>query len=512
MRRITERADPMFFLGVFAILFAFFFLPIALANRYCNDDIIRSILGHYGWSNAGRHLAEPMMRGLALASSRTIDISPVPQLLALALLSWTAVLLRRRFDLPYTLLGALIILPIAAQPFFLENLAYRFDSVPMATSILFALLPITSIGRNRLGWILGVLSLLAAFNFYQPAFNTFLVMVVFEIIYAQVTHQPISTQLQLVGFRAAQALCVALIYKLLFAPKLSGWMKTHGATISLGDPASVGVNAKSFFVYVINALGPKGTFLFGVFLIVPLTIVLILSLGNAYVGRSTRRAWETSYLVASAVLLPCAALACVVGPMVFLQQPVFMPRVFVAFGVLLSGALIVSNKSLPETPFSQHAQTFGCSCLILLCAIIAGSFGSASADQRRYEEGIAMSLADDLAAAQSKQSITGFVLEGTAGFSPTVDHMVKIFPVLEKLVNPYLIEDDFNTHYFLLHFIQGVPQFANSELSAEQTESVASTRCATSFDTARAAYRINVLHGLAVVRFADHWSDCPKPH
>jgi hypothetical protein len=194
--------------------------------------------------------------------------------------------------------------------------------------------------------------------------------------------------------------------------------------------------------------------------------------------------------------------------MLLLQQPVFMPRVFVAVGILLSGALIVLHRSLPATPLLKHVQTVGCGLLVLLCAIIAGAFGNASGDQRRYEEAIAMNLADDLAAAQSNQPVTAFVLEGTAGFAPTVDHMVQTFPVLNKLVNPYLIEDDFNTHYYMLHFITSVPQLANNELSPAQTESVVSTRCAKSFDAARAAYRLNVVNGLAVVRFADRWSDC----
>ena len=98
-------------------------------------------------------------------------------------LSYAGVLLVRRFEIESLPLGILVTLPLGAQPFFLENLSYRFDAVTMAAAVLCSVCAIAMSRPQRAELDLGIVALLASLNFYQPAFNVFLVLAIFELAF-----------------------------------------------------------------------------------------------------------------------------------------------------------------------------------------------------------------------------------------------------------------------------------------------------------------------------------------
>ena len=474
------------FLGTFAYYFFAILLPILLANRYCNDDLIRSIAGNYGWNNNGRHLANLLMRLLQLGGSRTVDIAPLPQLLAIAMLSALAVLLARRFAIRSVLLAILVAIPLGAQPFFLENLAYRFDAATMAAAMLCALWPITSLGYDRKGWWLGTLSLLAAFNLYQPAFNAFLVFASFEVMQARYDGAPPVTPGRLVGFRLLQAVVASAVYKLLFASSMKDWLQAHAALVS--TPAEILRNTQSFTAYVVDGLGPRLSIVFGVVVLASLGLVVAACV-RPIVSRHARRSGaELLYRLASIALFPVAVWLCLFGPMLLLQEPVFMPRVLVAVGALMSASLIAAHQVLRRWTMSARWEIAAGCVWALAFAVVAAAFGNAAGDQRRYEEAIATQLSDDLAALQAQHAASALALRGAAGYSPMAARVIGEWPILERLIAPYLRENDFNTNAFLQHYLPAPPQPAATPVPV----------ACQATDTVRSSYRLSVSAGVAV--------------
>ena len=102
-----------------------------------------------------------------------VDISPLPQIGAVLVLTWIGVLIARRYVATSPRSAALVAFPLGAHPFFLENLSYKFDALSMSLAILLAVLPIVALDAGRRGWWLGVLAIFASLNFYQPAINVF---------------------------------------------------------------------------------------------------------------------------------------------------------------------------------------------------------------------------------------------------------------------------------------------------------------------------------------------------
>jgi Glucosyl transferase GtrII len=482
--------------------------PILLADRYCNDDLVRSLLGNYGWNNAGRQLANYLMRALQFGASRAIDISPLPQLIAIAILSWIALLLSNRFAIASIALAVLVAIPIGAQPFFLENLAYKFDAAAMAAAVLFALLPITSTRIDARGWLLGCLSLIASLNFYQPAFNIFLVFAVFEVMQSHVVDQDVGRSVRLLAFRGLQALIVAILYKFLFATTLKGWMGTHGTIIhSLGEMPKIPANVNDFFTYFVGSLGTTHAAFFGVLVAVQIGFLVSMCVTRAIQGRNARSFLETSYLLLFSVLLPFMAFMFVVGPMLFLEQPVFMPRVMVAVGALVSASLVSVHVVARDFVRIRRLATLFGAIWALWFAFIAAAFGNASADQRRYEDAIATQLANDLAELHANHGASSFTLRGTAGYSPMVERVSKQLPILQKLVSPYLLENDYNTRYFLMHYVTAIPQQSESEGAQQEDGTPRMNGCGKDALYVRDAYAIKMVGTAAVVQF----SKGPKP-
>lgn len=130
-----------------------------------------------GWDSNGRPLTNFLMKLLQCYDHALVDISPLTQIGAIAILAWVGVLIARRYAIASPRMAALVAFPLGGQPFYLENLSYKFDALSMSTAMLLALLPIIALKDDRRGWWLGILALFASLNFYQPALNAYLIFI-----------------------------------------------------------------------------------------------------------------------------------------------------------------------------------------------------------------------------------------------------------------------------------------------------------------------------------------------
>ena len=132
----AQAANLRLFFGLCVAISVSVLVPILLAGRPCNDDLARSVVGSYGWVDNGRYLSNMLMRALELGASREAtsrrsrNCSPSSRWLTPAY-CWCDVSRSRRCRSE-----SWLTLPLGTQPFFLQNLSYRFDSVTMATALL----------------------------------------------------------------------------------------------------------------------------------------------------------------------------------------------------------------------------------------------------------------------------------------------------------------------------------------------------------------------------------------
>ena len=115
-------------LTIMGVIYAY---PVVTCDRLYIDDLRRSVMGVAEWEGVGRPTASilmallnfqyPFFEGLTI-----IDLSPLPQIISLALLIYSAS--RLSIDInkktPF-LLGAATVFPIIGSPFYLENISYQ---------------------------------------------------------------------------------------------------------------------------------------------------------------------------------------------------------------------------------------------------------------------------------------------------------------------------------------------------------------------------------------------------
>jgi len=478
----------------------FILYPILRADRYCNDDLLRALSGNYGWNNNGRHLANLLMRTLQFNGQRLVDISPLPQLAAIGILAWTGVLIARRYAIASPWLAVLIAFPLGAQPFYLENLSYKFDAPCMALAMLCAVWPLLTVKRTHSAYLLGIASLLASLSLYQPAITVFLIFTILEFAVDQANKAELRPLLTQILLRAAQALIAVTVYRWLFEPAIKDWIRDHG-TLASGSSVwpVISSNARAFSDFTMRAFHPRWIALFAPFAILAAALPVVIGLRQVFAYRDQRSMWQIVLLAVAITLLPMAAVLCAVGPMLLLVQPVLMPRVMLGIGALLCAALLAMNKALQKWPGSQRWQLANAGVWALGMVVYANAYANAAGAQKRYEDSIAMQIANDLAEVTVDRQSHYLLLSGSAGLAPVTMHAANQFPLIRSLVLPYLSENDFNSRNFLRFYIQGVEDLNASSSAPTDVESVLKTACATKPTHVRSAYALRLVGDIALI-------------
>lgn len=491
---------------LFGVLMALYFLilyPILRANRYYNDDLKRALVGHTGWDSNGRPLTTLLMKLLQCYDGALVDISPLTQILAIAVLAWLGVLIARRYAIRSLWMAALVTFPLGAQPFYLENLSYKFDSLSMSLAMLLALLPILTLGDNRRGWWLGVLALFSSLCFYQPAINVTLVFILLDIIVAQLQDAAPRQWLRQFCSRLLQVGLTMLLYQLVVGVHIHGWVGRESRKIhSFGELPLIAKNIADFYRFICASFDLQWQVYFLPLLVALAIFPWVVSFRYALQRRAQLRRWRFAALLAGGALLPVAALFCIAGPMLLLLKPELEPRVMMGVGALLVAALIVMQAALARWQRSTlWTLATGCMLALGMCSL-ASAYGNALVEQKAYEDHIAENLADDLADLESTHDVRGFLLDGSIGFAPVTSHVAVAFPMIRLLVSPYISSTDrFHTTDFLMYYVVGLTNIGRQiDPASRHAQEVTLTRAlAIAPWRTTAGYTLRVVDDTAVV-------------
>ncbi|MBR5438117.1 MAG: glucosyltransferase domain-containing protein, partial [Clostridia bacterium] len=169
------------------------FIAIIRANFYYIDDLGRAIYGYGITGDFSRYIAN-MLSEIFHGNSWLADISPLPQLIALVIISITAILLlhimSKTIDKKTTKWSFLSLIPICISPYFLSCLSYKYDAPYMALSILVSILPLIFFKYNTAFYSVTVfISMLTMCMTYQVSSGIFpmLVMIMALLMWTQKT-------------------------------------------------------------------------------------------------------------------------------------------------------------------------------------------------------------------------------------------------------------------------------------------------------------------------------------
>lgn len=149
-----------------------FIIPFIISNIFYVDDIYRSISGKGGWTGLGRPLADAVFFPFRPEFGMTVDIAPLTQIIAAICLFFSWRLCSNNLLIKNDLARILATLPVAASPFFVQNLAYRFDSMSMSIAVLMVCLSYNFITKfNKTGLAVAIIFAVSSLCLYQSAIN-----------------------------------------------------------------------------------------------------------------------------------------------------------------------------------------------------------------------------------------------------------------------------------------------------------------------------------------------------
>ncbi len=426
------------------VLYTLVLLPILIADRYNLDDWDRSVLGYINWGKNGRPLTDVVMGVLSLGTP-LVDFSPVCQIGAIICLSWLSAVVARKFHIGRPLIASLTTLPLGANPFFLANLSFKFDALPMALSLLLALVPIVlddqPAGHYYRSLFTGALFLLGSLCLYQPSINGFLVVAVLEYILLEKRHED-STVITSLGTRRVFQLLIAMCVYAIVAhfTVREGYGAEHASMVSgIGGLAIVQRNLAYFWSFPIDLLPGK----LRLTLVLPVVVALLASIAvglqySTQTVKSRKFVW-----VIGAFVTPVFMLFGTFGFLILLQSPAGGPRSFIGYGALLASSLILISSVLTE----YHVPGIWQCGLLFMPAYtmitFAAIYGNATKAQKDYEKHIAERLSDDLKEVIAADRVDTLIIDGNVGYAPVVGRMVeKRYRLLGELVPIDIASDE----------------------------------------------------------------------
>ena len=415
-------------------------LTIIRANFLYLDDTLRSVEGSrrwFGWSRYVSELSSIFVHG----DPKLTEISPLPQLLAIFILSVSSVLLVYIIgNRKITIVRLLASIPLGLSPYFLECLAYKFDAPYMALSILASIIPFLFIARKKAFFFISAVSLLIMCMTYQTSSGVYPMIAVILCFQNWNSHKKSNKEiLSWLGMAALAFCCVLLIFRLFLMNYVD---PSESYTSTSIHPVSqmlsgILINMKDYASVIYHDFG----------LIWKIGIALVCIFFIIKSVKLSSRGKALSFFISISAIVISFILS--YGIYILLSDPSIYPRTLFGFGIFLAILCIYVVSDYRKSAIVTVLALNWC------FLIFAFSYGNALADQARYAEFRITMLLQDLSNLYPSRDgeMMSTQLKNTVGFAPSVKNISKHYPVIERLVPKRLGEEmNFDNYYYLIHF------------------------------------------------------------
>ncbi len=442
-RKLREQIFSRYYVALLLIYFIGL-LPIIRANRSYLDDLGRSLHGYADWISAVRPLAE-LFAWIFYLGRTTVDASPFTQILAVAAMAVTSLLLLDALRVKLSWPSLICTVPVGLSPYGLENLSYKFDSPYMALALMAAVLPCCLARLGRRPFVIAAsMCLFCSASLYQPALGAYLCV----ILYASLTELASRIKLSLVLRRLGLFLLPFFLgvgaYRLqaplwFLRSQYEDYVSAHASVPSLAAlPTDLAENVMGYLKRLWSDWDCNGLGLLMAGLFLAFALHLFFRwLRHARLGGSAT-------VSASRLLLIPALLFCLLlspfGVQFALSQPIWAPRTFMGFGVLMS-VMLLSLYSRARGRFLRRLAWAAQGLVLIQLLVFANVYGNLLDAQNQWELSRLSMLARDLNSYIKETGSSAISFVGSVGLSPLAVNPARKYPLLERLVTVPLTRD-----------------------------------------------------------------------
>ena len=406
---------------VFSVIYV---LPLIIANVSYVDDMGRAIDG-YGWIGDGRLLADYVVKGVTFGNG-IVTVFPFSLILSAVIYAMSGVVISSvlfEIDSKLKRLSAFVFI---SSPFLLENMAYKFDALPMSLSVFFAVLPFIIKDTIRF-FVTSVICLVMTFHLYQTSAMLYFGMVLCLMI-KQCSKNEKSIDLRLVIITLSSFFIAYAVY--------SGTLHFMDVTVGRNnilplEKASLNVihGRIGYYVSVYDRLFDGGYRIAGL----PILIIAVFSF--ALMGFNGVK--KINLMMIMVYLFGVFLL--VMLPNLILVTGWVTARTFICFPLLIYAIIIVANASSSKVHENIYVV-----CLLFLFGFsffVSSIFGSTLKANDDYSKYIAQNVTNDIFDVSSENSYSFNVV--ISGERPdAINNIVTFnsFPFLRMLSPTYMVE------------------------------------------------------------------------
>ena len=397
--------------------------PLFRANYYYMDDLGRAVYGYRGWENFSRWLSNFLAKFIHVGGVIT-DISPIPQVIALALMALAGAFLVHLFNTKKEkswVWATLVTLPMGLSPYFMQCFSFKYDAPYMALSVLASIVPFLYLNHSSIVFItISFVGILVMCCTYQAASGIYVILALYLIFHKWNEGADFKESIKKIILSAITYLAGMIFYKLFLVAEVNAYVTT-------------GVGNSSVFVNFVKNATRYLKFLISdsanvwIYLVVAIAVLYVINM----VVVSKQNKFVT--LLLAIVLLP-TSLVLSYGAYLVLEKTIFDARAMLGSGVLVAIVAVSSTYALKKNLFSPILGIGLSWCLLVYSA----SFGNALAAQHEYDMVRINLVLQDLNKIPVTKDSQRLQFEGSIGHCPIVKLMSKRYPVIKRIVHPLL--------------------------------------------------------------------------
>ncbi|HBN0052201.1 TPA: glucosyltransferase domain-containing protein [Escherichia coli] len=404
---------------------------IVFTGRLYIDDLGRSLYGYTSWGQDGRPASDLLMSALSFGTP-ILDITPLPQILSVIALSavlslWGVKYLPRKG----TTSSAVCVLYFILSPFFLENISYRYDSLPMSLSLVALLLPY-ALKKKPWSPFLHFISVIASLSFYQASISLFILLMIIDVIHLYFSKKDDLRHLEIIKSIAINTLAFAagfVFYKVLIASSFASgsYSDEHSKIINV-DHTFFDVlynNTVVIFTWLLNPLYKCSPFLFKGCALILLVSIIKISMTSKDVKSRVINLFLLSALITAGFFSCFAHIA-------LLKTPVLAPRVLISF----TGFFLLFAYLVVQAFESKKIQLILLAPVVFFSFILSFSYANASSSQKELDKLISTSIYNDIS--HQDLSFKNVFIHGVMPTSKQRALIVERLPIMNSLIPIYL--------------------------------------------------------------------------
>ncbi|TBL50590.1 hypothetical protein EYY98_09140 [Obesumbacterium proteus] len=411
----TNKYNPFY---IFLIICTIYAVPFAIHNVQYRDDFARTVTNDDNWAILGRTLSDYVMNTISLRYCGVFDVAPLPILLSVFIASYACFYAWRKSNYAsFKYIFAFATLFVS--PFYIQNIAYRYDVLPMTISMSLPIIAIVIASTNSLkNYIYSSLMLAASLSMYQAGSNIFIALCAANILLNvwSDTDKKMLYALRMSSIYVSGFIIYFIFSKFIFRESTE---RTDIGNINSFMDSFINTYYYAVKWFIIDELKP-------------IALIMILSFICLTIHKASKHDNKiTSFAIAtiSFIVLLFSAL----GPISLLKEGYTSIRILIGLNGLY---FCLSLSTIYLLKFSKMTKIISYAIVLIAPIVYSYAFSSAIYAQREYEKSIIFSLYSSMDSSGLNGKYKKIYVGGTVPMSPVSSEFAKHFYAIHQFISP----------------------------------------------------------------------------